>query len=398
MADDCRRQRAPPRPGAGSTLSSTPNGRIAEQRRPRAEKRSRQGPCSGRVSSSRPTGPGIVVGIAITAAPDLFIDRPVLASTDLHEAQSLLSEAYLPSTCTSPVRAPSLDVRLNVMKIGRITAGYLRFGDAMRIRTTEATNYHLDIPTAGSAAMRSGSEPPVYTTPSTGAVFMPGRPADLDCDPDCAQICLMFPTEELHAELENLLGQPPTRPLEFARPMDLTTPTGATFIQTLRVIDQASAPGNPLLEHPLAALRLEQMLLHTLILAQPNNYSAALEQPAKTAGPTPIAQAIELIRTRPGHPWTVAALAAEVAVSVRSLQAGFARSVGQTPMRYLRQVRLERVHDELTQAEPGATTITQTATRWGFTHLGRFAIEYRKTFGEPPSASLTQLAVNPTRH
>lgn len=309
----------------------------------------------------------------------------------------MLSQAYLPATFTPPVRAPSLDVRLNVIKVGRITAGYLRFGDAMRIRTIEATNYHLDIPTVGSSAMRSGSEPPVYATPSTAAVFMPGRPAELDCDRDCAQICLMFPSEELHTELENLLGAPAARPLEFSRPMDLTTPAGATFIQTLRAIDLASAPGNHLLEHPLAALRLEQALMLTLLLTQPNNYSAALEQPPKTTGPTPIAQAIELIRTRPEHPWTVATLAAEVAVSVRSLQVGFARSVGQTPMRYLRQIRLERVHDELTQAEPGATTITQAAGRWGFTHLGRFAHEYHKTFGKLPSASLTQRGTNTTR-
>ncbi|MCW2522306.1 MAG: transcriptional regulator, AraC family, partial [Frankiales bacterium] len=76
---------------------------------------------------------------------------------------------------------------------------------------------------------------------------------------------------------------------------------------------------------------------------------------------------------------------------------GFARSVGQSPMRYLQQVRLERVHAELAQAEPGATTITEAATRWGFTHLGRFANQYRTTFGELPSATLagnrdTQLA------
>ena len=209
----------------------------------------------------------------------------MLASTDLEKAQSLLSQAYLPSTFTPPVRAPNLDVRLNVIKIGRITAGYLRFGDAMRIRTTEAANYHLDIPTAGSAAMRSGSAPPVHATPSTAALFMPGRPADLDCDRDCAQICLMFPSEELQTELENLLGVPAARPLEFSQPMDLTTPAGATFIQTLRAIDLASTPGNHLLEHPLAALRLEQMLMHTLLLTQQNNYSAALQSLPKWRGP-----------------------------------------------------------------------------------------------------------------
>jgi AraC-like DNA-binding protein len=314
----------------------------------------------------------------------------VLSSTDVDEAQSLLSEVYLPSTFTPPVRAPDLDVQLNVIKIGRITAGFLRFGDAMRIRTAEAANYHLDIPTAGSAVMRSGLGRPVYATPTTGAVFMPGRPADLDCDRDCAQICLMFPRNELHAELESLLGAPASRPLEFSRPMDLATPAGATFVETLRLIDSASAPGNRLLEHPLAALRLEQTLALALLLTQPNNYSAALDKTPKTSGRRPVARAIESIRARPEHPWTVATLAAEVAVSVRSLQAGFARSVGQTPMRYLQQVRLERVHAELTQAEPGATTITETAMRWGFTHLGRFANQYRTTFGELPSATLAR--------
>ncbi|MCW2541947.1 MAG: xylulose kinase [Frankiales bacterium] len=302
----------------------------------------------------------------------------------------MLSEAYLPSTFTPPVRAPDLDVHLNVIKIGRITAGFLRFGDAMRIRTAEAANYHLDIPTAGSSVMRSGQGRPVYATPSTGTVFMPGRSAELDCDPDCAQICLMFPRNEIHAELESLLGAPASRPLEFSRPMDLAAPAGATFVETLRLIDLATVPGNRLLEHPLAALRLEQTLTLALLLTQPNNYSAVLDKTPKPSGRRPVAHAIELIRARPEHPWTVATLAAEVAVSVRSLQAGFARSVGQTPMRYLQQVRLERVHAELARAEPGATTITEAATWWGFTHLGRFAHQYRTTFGELPSATLTR--------
>lgn len=153
-------------------------------------------------------------------------------------------------------------------------------------------------------------------------------------------------------------------------------------------IDLASAPSSCLLDHPLAAMRLEQVLTLTLLLTQPNNYSPALDKTPKAPGPRPIAKAIELIRTRPAHPWTITALAAEVAVSVRSLQLGFARAVGQPPMAYLRQVRLERVHDDLVLAEPGTTTITQVATRWGFTHLGRFANEYRRTYGDHPSAHL----------
>jgi len=59
-------------------------------------------------------------------------------------------------------------------------------------------------------------------------------------------------------------------------------------------------------------------------------------------------------------------------------------------MRYLRHVRLERAHQELVQAQPGETTVTRTAGRWGFTHLGRFASEYRRAFGELPSTFLSR--------
>jgi hypothetical protein len=90
----------------------------------------------------------------------MFAGSPIFTSIDLDEAQLVLSEAYLPATFTTSVPVPNLDVRLNVLQVGRVTAGDLRVGDAVRIRTTEATNYHLDIPTAGSSTMRSGSADP----------------------------------------------------------------------------------------------------------------------------------------------------------------------------------------------------------------------------------------------
>jgi transcriptional regulator GlxA family with amidase domain len=97
---------------------------------------------------------------------------------------------------------------------------------------------------------------------------------------------------------------------------------------------------------------------------------------------------VELLRNDPGHPWTVAELAAAVALSVRSLQEGFRRSLDTTPMAYLRRLRLERVRQELSDAEPGTARVTEVATRWGFVHLGRFAAAYSRAFGERPSATL----------
>jgi REP element-mobilizing transposase RayT len=52
---------------------------------------------------------------------------------------------------------------------------------------------------------------------------------------------------------------------------------------------------------------------------------------------------------------------------------------------------LERVREELTDAEAGeGATVTAIAERWGFNHLGSFAVLYRKRWGESPSQTLHQ--------
>lgn len=51
-------------------------------------------------------------------------------------------------------------------------------------------------------------------------------------------------------------------------------------------------------------------------------------------------------------------------------------------MAVLSAVRQEMLEDR------SARNISVIAMGWGFTHLGRFSSEYRKLFGETPSATL----------
>lgn len=81
-------------------------------------------------------------------------------------------------------------------------------------------------------------------------------------------------------------------------------------------------------------------------------------------------------------PLTTDQLARLANVSPRALQDGFRRTVGSTPLEYLRSVRLDRVRAELTALSPQDTTVADVARRWGFAHMGRFSALYRGRFGE----------------
>jgi AraC-like DNA-binding protein len=322
------------------------------------------------------------------AAKEMFRSHPVASSGDIDHARQVLSDVFLPLDFPSASTSTAVHLTLNAVRVGRTTAGYLRFGDAIHIRTSDATDYHVDIPLTGRARMRAGLYKPVYGTPQTAAVFTPGYPADLDCDEDFSQLSVMIPHEELRVELESLLDHNMVKPLVFSAELDLAKGAGSTVLHTLQLIDLVSDNQPGPLQHPLAALHLEQVLMESLLLAQPHNYSAALSSPVPTAGPRPVAQAMELLRASPEHAWTITELAGDVNVSVRSLQEGFRRSMSTTPMAYLRTLRMEQIYKELCDAEPGTVTVTQVAARWGITDFGRFAASYRRRFSERPSDTM----------
>ncbi|WP_160057046.1 helix-turn-helix transcriptional regulator, partial [Shewanella litoralis] len=80
-------------------------------------------------------------------------------------------------------------------------------------------------------------------------------------------------------------------------------------------------------------------------------------------------------------------LAGQLGISVRTLQDGFTRHVGLPPITYLREIRLAQAHADLAAGDAG-TSVSATACKWGFTHLGRFAAAYRDRYGEHPSETL----------
>ena len=87
------------------------------------------------------------------------------------------------------------------------------------------------------------------------------------------------------------------------------------------------------------------------------------------------------------NPLSVADLCNALAVSRRSLQYHFEKTLGTSPLVFLRAERLNAVRHMLKDA----SSVTEAATHWGFWHFGHFSQEYKKMFGELPSATFKRL-------
>jgi AraC-like DNA-binding protein len=75
-------------------------------------------------------------------------------------------------------------------------------------------------------------------------------------------------------------------------------------------------------------------------------------------------------------------------VSIRSLSRAFEKKHGISPMAFVLQRRLDSCYSRLRGSERGTTTVTDVAMSHGLSHVGKFAIAYKKAFGESPSTSL----------
>jgi len=299
-----------------------------------------------------------------------------------------VSQVFLPHRLDLLDQSRELDMRFNAVRVGGVTAAYLRYGRDVRLLTVDASNVHVNIPLSGRTSSRCGRMDTIDTTPERAAVFTPGLPADIHWSGDCAQLCLMIDRADVEQELAAMLGRTVTTPLTFTPSMELTRGAGKIWRTALDLlVRQVEEPDGPL-RHPVAARNLEKLLIDNLLLAQPSNYHEALLAPQPKAGPRPVLAAIELLESHPERSWTPVDLARRVSISVRSLQEGFHRRVDTSPMAYLRELRLTRVREELKAGSPDSITVTEVAGRWGFVHLGRFASAYRRKFGEPPSATL----------
>jgi AraC family ethanolamine operon transcriptional activator len=161
--------------------------------------------------------------------------------------------------------------------------------------------------------------------------------------------------------------------------------TRMDFIAFVRsVIDRATK--DPVSVDAGRGLSLETEVLTALFQAtKPGNAPAPLPRRHEIAR-----EAHAYLMEHIDQPPTLAELCEAISVNERTLLGGFREAYGESPKAYLRNARLMKARRDLLRSGSRKTTVTEIAARWSFSHYGRFAADYRRLFGEPPSQTLVR--------
>ena len=216
-------------------------------------------------------------------------------------------------------------------------------------------------------------------------VSRPDRELILEAQSDCRVLAACFYQEYLQDYILKLsAGNSPSGSEEKIR-ISNSDPANRSLVQSLANLWSVTEPEGP--DSNIGVRELEDELIANFVMA-----TVVTGKPGRRHDDTASARVIDRAEAYLcAHLDSVvsrANLAAEAGVSISTLSRGFAKRHGTGPMGFLKTRRLNAAYLELLGAEPGSTTVTEAATRYGFNHLGKFSVEYKQAFRESPSSTL----------
>jgi len=317
------------------------------------------------------------------------VRRLSLRSTDLDEVRSFGGRYFYPRRfLRMHPGARSLDAGFDLLQIGPVTIGDVWYGTDVTLGYDDPDGYQVGVPMGGHLLATQGGRS-IVGAGDVAPVFRVGEDVVLDhWSAECRQLGVKIRPDALESRLQVLLDEPVDLPLRLPAQLDLSAGAGRSWAALVRFVAAEFHHDAGALDVPRFAASVCETLTTGLLMALDHPYSAALHRSVQVYRPQPVRRAIDAIQARPDHPFTAEELARSAGVGVRTLQAGFQRYVGKSPLAYLRDARLARAHAELLAGDPRRTTVAAIAHRWGFTHVSRFAGAYRARYRTTPSRTL----------
>jgi AraC-like DNA-binding protein len=340
---------------------------------------------------TRRTGDPVRRKVRSRGVPPALANHEIFYTESIREAGSLLSRALAPGWITVHEDVSGFAATMHGVRLRNVSMLYLDLHVRSTLEIPALGRYFaVHMPMNGRAACtHSGHEFEANTI--MALVTSPTTSLTMQFDDDSPQLLIRIEEQALLDYLTRLRGRRLSGPLVFHPEFDLASDVAVRWHAAVQLLHTEVYHAGSLVQLGHGISGIEELLMNSLLHIQPSNYHEEFMRPVTDPGRRVVQEAISYIDAHLAEQITMESIARNVHMSIRSIQQGFRDELGMSPMAYVRDRRLERVHAELADALPSdGVTVTDVATRWGFHHLGSFAVEYRKRWGTSPSETLRQ--------
>ena len=325
------------------------------------------------------------------AQPSLPLAQHQLFHTrDVDEARECVAKIFCPHGLSMTRPGATLDARHHSVKLNsNVSVNYVQYGPEVDIEPGYLTNFYLlQIPLRGGAEVRCGRQK-ISASSRLASLPSPTERLSMRWADDSPHLIVRLSQAALHRKLEQLVQAPLQLPLVFDLGVPLDTPQIAPLFDFIGYLSATLDNGN-ILDGTAMGQQAEGYLLSSVLMLATHNHTHLLDAVSRRSLlPRTVRRAQEFLRSHALEPLSLADICQQLGVSARALQLAFRQDTGQSPMAYLRDVRLDLVrHALLHDRQHAKTAVSQVAAQHGFFHLGHFAAQYRARFGELPTQTL----------
>jgi AraC-like DNA-binding protein len=190
--------------------------------------------------------------------------------------------------------------------------------------------------------------------------------------------------EALAAAAQSLIGREITAPIS-TQLISPSPPLMARLLTLHRAASQLAVTASDILVHPEVSRAIEQELSRAMIACLA---SSRLMEDRNSNRQAIMRRLQQVLEANENEPLYIPEICAAIGVTDRTLRNVCSEYLGMGPHRYLWLRRMHLARRAFTLADASAKTVTEIANDHGFGELGRFAVSYRRLFGESPSATL----------
>ena len=322
-------------------------------------------------------------------AADLSLaNRPLFAGTDIDEAREVLSGLFTEVTL-EPFSGRRYSTAINGVELQHSTVCYVEHPEGMTASSLAPIDFHaVQLPVARGVEFHLDGQPAQADT-EHGVMLSAGQQVSLETLPGNGMLNFIVDRDMMRDLVTAVSGRTNLPEIRFVPQFDPTEPRTASLLSLLMNFSlEINRPGG-ILESRAAVASFEHALTTFLLFGLQHNLTDALNAPTPDVGANHVRLVEDYISAHCREPISMQTIARETGHGANSIFRAFRKHRDYTPMQFLRNVRMTMARNRLLQPN-AAESVSQVAFACGFTHLGRFAIQYRRRFGETPSETLAR--------